>query len=592
MSSGSFFRRPAVVLILGLCCIGGAMSLLSRLASGPSAEPKRVALPHDGGTEAAPAFSPDGTRLAFSGREAGKNKPYHIRVRTLAGGALAQLTDGQGSDLGPAWSPDGAKIAFLRVDDDRARYMVIASDGGEPRQVADFPVPDPAPGPQATVCWAHDGKSLYVVQWAKGQPTVIATVPAAGGALRRITQPPASSRGDSSPAIPPDGSTLAFLRETSEKADHGGDDEGRTGSDIFVADLSGNNLQRLTFDKAAIHGIAWSADGQELIYAARRLDQGKLWRVAAAGGSPRNVLAGGRNPAYPAVAPNGHRLAFTETPELDSIWRVDLTSSDPAASARQLIRSDGRESAPSWSPDGKKIANISSLTGDDEIWVGDADGNHRAPITHLKMWRLGRPRWSPDGRTLLFVVRGNGGMEVDRVASDGRTPPVRVPLPPDSHQVSWSHDGQWIYYEAVAQVWKAHADGQQQQKLSTDWGSEDPEESADGKEVFFRHDRSIWRVPSDGGKAEEIIIPERETRWSAFQTAAAGLYYLELDREERSLAARFYDLSSKKSRELLRLPVTDPADISTMAVSPDGRYVLYPTVDRAATTLVLTENFR
>jgi len=591
MSSPAFLRRPAVVLILGLCLIGGGVSLLSRLASGPSTEPKRVALPHEGGPEAAPAFSPDGKRLAFSAREAARNSPYHIRVRTLAGGAVAQLTDGPASDLGPAWSPDGAGIAFLRVDKDRARYMVFGSDGGEPRQVADFPVPDPAPGPQPAVSWARDGHSLYVVQWANGQPPFIATVSTANGAVRRVTQPPAGSHGDGSPAISPDGSTLAFVRQSSVKPGRGGDDEGRTGSDIFLSDSAGGNLRRLTFDKASIYGVAWSADGQELIYAARRLDQEKLWRVAAAGGSPRNVLAGGKNPAFPTVAPAGRRLAFTEAPELETIWRVDLTASDPASSARQLIHSDGRENAPSWSPDGTKIANISSQTGADEVWVGDADGNHRAPITHLKPWRLGPPRWSPDGRTLLFVVRGNGTMEVDRVASDGHAPPVRVPLPDGSHQVSWSHDGQWIYFQAMG-LWRAHADGQQPQKLVPNWEASEPEESADGKGVYFRRDRSIWRIPVTGGTEEEIMTHERDARWTAYQPAAAGLYCLELDREERTIAARFYDIRTKKSRELLRLPVTDPSDISTLAVSPDGRYVLYPTVDRSATTLVLTENFR
>jgi len=591
MSAAAFFRRPAVVLVLALCVVGGGVSLMSRLASGPSAELKRVALPHEGGAEAAPAFSPDGAQLAFSARDAGRKAPYHIRVRTLADGAMEQLTDGAASDLGPAWSPDGGSIAFLRIDEGRARYLVIPAHGGQVRQVADFPAPDPAPGPETAACWTRDGQSIYVVRWADGEPRTIAAIPAGGGAPRRITQPPAGSKGDGSPAISPDGSTLAFLRETSAKDDPGGDSEGRNGSDIYLADLSGNNLRRLTFDKAAIHGIAWSADGKEVIYAARRLDQEKLWRVAAGGGSPRNVLAGGRNPAYPAVAPAGHRLAFTERPQLDTIWRADLTASDPAATARQLIHSDGREERPSWSPDGKRIANISSQTGYDEVWVGDADGAHRMPITHLKPWRLGPPRWSPDGRTILFVVRGNGTMEVDRVASDGRTPPARVALPDGSHEVCWSHDGQWVYFQAMG-LWKARLNGQQAQKLVPSWEAGEPEESADGKALYFRRERSIWRVPAGGGAEEEVIHPEHDTRWPAYQATAAGLYYLELDREERAVAARFYDLRSKKSRELLQLPVTDPSDVSALAVSPDGKYVLYPTVDRDATTLVLTENFR
>ncbi|MGA2274786.1 MAG: LpqB family beta-propeller domain-containing protein [Bryobacteraceae bacterium] len=589
MSSAAFFRRPAVVLMLGLCLIGGGVSILSRLASGPSTEPKRVALPHEGGAEAAPAFSPDGKRLAFSAREGGGNSPYHIRVRSVDGGAAAQLTAEAASDLGPAWSPDGASIAFLRVDKDRARYVVLPAAGGEPRQVADFPIPDPKPGPQPAVCWTRDAQSLYVVEWAEGQPPFIAAVSAAGGAMRRVTQPPAGSHGDSSPAISPGGATLAFVRQSSDRAEH---DSDGGGSDIFLSDLSGNNLRRLTFEDTAIHGIAWSADGRDLIYAASRVAGEKLWRIDASGGSPRNVLAGGRDPAFPAVAPAGHRLAFTEKPALDAIWRIDLTAPDPASSARLLIRSNGREYAPAWSPDGKKIVNISTQTGSDEIWVGDADGNHRAPITHQKASRLDRPRWSPDGRTILFGVRGNGEIDVDRVASDGHTQPVRIPLPADSHQLSWSHDGQWIYFQSMAQVWKARADGQPRQKLTNNWGDGEPEESSDGQYVYFRRERSIWRIPAAGGSEEEVIAPDHETRWPAFQAAAAGLYYLELDRQERTVVLRFYDFQSKKSRELVRLPVTDASSISTFSVSPDGRYVLYPTVDRAQTALVLTENFR
>ncbi len=594
MSYPALFHRPAVVLILGLCIVGGGVSLLSRLVSGPSTEPKRLALPHEGGAEATPAFSPDGKRLAFSGREAGGKGPYHIRVRSVAGGPAAQLTGGPASDFGPAWSPDGASIAFLRVDGDRARYMALAAAGGEPRAVTDFPVPTPPPGPQPAVCWTRDGQSLYVVQWAGAAPAFIAAVPAAGGAARRITQPPAGSHGDSSPAISPDGATLAFVRQSPDRAEHDGEGDDANGSDVFLSDLSGNKLRRLTFENASIHGIAWSADGRDLIYAASRGAGEKLWRIDASGGSPRNVLAGGRNPAWPAVAPLGRRLAFTETPSLDAIWRIALTASDPASSARLLIRSDGREIAPRWSPDGKKIADISTQTGADEIWVGDADGNHRAPITHMKAFQLRWLRWSPDGRTILFMDRGNGEINVNRVASDGQTEPARIPLPLGSHQVSWSHDGQSIYFQSSA-LWKARADGQQQQQLTTsanNWGDGEPEESADGKYVFFRRDRSIWRVPTGGGTEEEVIAPDHDARWNGFQTAATGLYYLELDHEERTVALRFYDFQSKKSRELVRLPVADPSSASSFSVSPDGRYVLYSTVDHAQTALVLTGNFR
>ena len=440
-------HRPAVVLILGLCIVGGGVSLLSRLVSGPSTEPKRLALPHEGGAEATPAFSPDGKRLAFSGREAGGKGPYHIRVRSVAGGPAAQLTGGPASDFGPGVRCRWRQIAFLRVDGDRARYMALAAAGGEPRAVTDFPVPTPPPGPQPAVCWTRDGQSLYVVQWA--EPLRLSSPRCRPPVARRAAL--LNRRRVCTAIAPPRFRPMAKPRSRArppDRAEHDGEGDDANGSDVFLSDLSGNKLRRLTFENASIHGIAWSADGRDLIYAASRGAGEKLWRIDASGGSPRNVLAGGRNPAWPAVAPVGAPSGIHRTPSLDAIWRIALTASDPASSARLLIRSDGREIAPRWSPDGKKIADISTQTGADEIWVGDADGNHRAPITHMKAFQLRWLRWSPDGRTILFMDRGNGEINVNRVASDGQTEPARIPLPLVD-QVSWSHDGQSIYFRIV-----------------------------------------------------------------------------------------------------------------------------------------------
>jgi Tol biopolymer transport system component len=208
-----------------------------------------------------------------------------------------QLTNGESSDIGPVWSPDGARLAFLRIAEGRTEYISIPSDGGAESTLASFAgAPADTVQPLPAVSWTRDGKSLAVVETGEKQLPAIALVSLAGGTVRRITTPPEGSEGDSTPAVSPDGNTLAFVRGT-----------GPDSADIYLCGLAGCNLRRLTFDDRAIRGIAWTPDGQDLVYAASRNGGGwRLWRLPAYGGSPREIAAVGAHRA-PGPPPGVHR---------------------------------------------------------------------------------------------------------------------------------------------------------------------------------------------------------------------------------------------------------------------------------------------
>jgi Tol biopolymer transport system component len=582
MASGKFFRRPAVLLALALCSVGGLVTLMGRLATGPQVAQKRVQLSAGEESEAYPAISPDGKRIAYSARESSKVSAFHVFVRELPSGKPHQLTMGEGSDVAPVWSPDGGTLAFLRVEDGRTQCIVIPADGGAERKLAELGPAADSGQPLPAVSWNADGKSLVVVQSGEKQVPGLAVVALDSGLdsgkLQRITNPPEGSEGDSTPAVSPSGSSIAFVRHTQNE-----------GADIYLCDGTGGGVRRLTFDDRGIRGIAWTRDGQDLLYSGHRVGGWRLWRVPAYGGSPRDLVISGQQAYYPAIGRN--RLAYTDSPTVSAIWRATLATGD-AVEERPLLRSTGREVNPMWSPDGARIADVSDQSGSDEIFVSDADGRNRVQITQLKGPRVGRLRWSADGKTLIFDVSSDHGQEVFTVTAAPGNKTARVLL--NASSASFSRDGKWIYFQSRGQIWKATVTGGNPQAIVPEQrGAGQPIESADGKYVYFRSRGGIWRIPAAGGEAEEAFVPEHDVFGSTnMQPTKKGIYYTGFARSARSMVVSFYDFSTRKSSEAFRMKNADWVNGGGYSVSPDGKYILYPRVDQSQTNLMLVENFR
>jgi Tol biopolymer transport system component len=567
------------LLALALCAVGIVVTVLGRIAGGPRQEQqKRTALESGAEAEAYPAFSPDGRRLAYSARERAGGAATHIFTRPAGGGSPVQLTTGPGADIGPSWSPDGSTIAFVRSQEESAACMTVPSGGGAARKIADCHAPVNAGQFLPAVAWTPNGRALIAsTQSAPEEAPALSSISRETGAVKAITRPPKGTEGDFTPAISPAGDTIAFVRAT-----------GSDTADVYLCDLAGGNLRRVTFDDRAIRGIAWTADGESIVYAANRSSGWRLWRIPAAGGTQKELRAGGKQAQFPAIARQGTRLAFTDSPSVAAIWRATLGNDEDAQEDRPLIRSSGRETGPAYSPDGTKIASISDQTASEEVWVSSAEGRERSQLTHFKTFRLWPPRWSPDGKALLVEARGDHSSEVYRIAADGRGEAVRVVL---GSNASWAHDSKSIYYLSRGQIWKAAPDGANPRPVTTEPGAGPPEESPDGKSVFFRYRRALFQAPSNGGEAREVTSSDQRMVWNSLRAGKTGLYYLASIEGERTMLVSFLDLATMKSRVVFRARNAEWGGRATFSISPDERYVLYSRLDQNSTGIVLVDNF-
>ena len=154
-----------------------------------------------------PAFSPDGTRLAFQWDGDG-SEGFGIYVKRLDSGNMLRLTRSPSDDKNAAWSPDNRTLAFVRkLSNTQAALMLVPSAGGAERRIA--LIPD-----GSTLSWSADG---HWIVYGLGTPeaairTGIWAVPLAGGPARNLTDPGPELLGDAYPAISPNGRWLAFFR--------------------------------------------------------------------------------------------------------------------------------------------------------------------------------------------------------------------------------------------------------------------------------------------------------------------------------------------------------------------------------------------
>jgi Tol biopolymer transport system component len=571
-------KAAAAVAVLAVIA-AGAVAWQIRDRSADPTQFQVVPLTSLPGPETQPYFSPDGKQIVYVwGGENGENADLYIQ--SLADGATRRITTDPAEDLSPVWSPDGQRIAWLRKSGIGTSVFVTNVAGGVHGKVADvYPIRLEAQGRHLD--WSPDGESLASADKSRAEePFHIVLIRARDGIKTPITMPPDKSIGDTSPAFSPDGKSIAFLRAVASGV-----------SDVYVGSVQGGPARRLTFDNRDVQSIAWTADGRWIVFSSDRRRNSVLWRVRAGGGEPQRVPGVAENATDPVFARDG-RMAYTQLFSDTNIWRVDTEGDRPPA---KVISSTQYDSSPQYSPDGSRVAFRSNRSGSNEIWVSDSNGRIPVQLTRYGGPLTGTPRWSPDGMNIAFDTRPEGQADIYVVSSIGGAPRAVTHSEYEDVVPSWSRDGAWIYFASnrtgVWQVWRAQASGGGEEQVTTDGGFA-AFESPDGRYLYYAKGRSasgLWRKLLPKGVEEPVLPQLKAGYWGYWAVVEQGIYFADQEGSAPPGGIFFYDLATRKIRQVSRtdkpLAVTD----SAFAVSPDRRHLLYTQVDQSGSDLFLLD---
>jgi Tol biopolymer transport system component len=433
--------------------------------------------------------------------------------------------------------------------------------------------------------WSPDGS---VLAFSTGQEdksgTWISLLSIADSSTRRLTSP-SGQDADHSPAFSPDGSTVAFVRETLAGAVE----------DLYVVPTASGEPKRLTFDKTWIRGSpTWTPDGRDIVFSSARGGLASLWRIAASGGTPRPVPGVGVVASSPSISPKGNQLVYTLSLQKDNVVRLNLKDErhrDGPGTVLSLRK--GRNWRPQFSPDGKRFAFESSGGEYAEIWACDSDGSNCGQLTLLH-GTAGAPRWSPDGHYIAFEFRPNERSEIYLLEVGGGMPRLVPTLPgADNGGPSWSRDGKSLYFYSDQggkgfQLWKVPLKGGPPERVTKNGGVFGAE-SVDGRFLYYSKfdEHGIWQVPLRGGEEKRVLDRAGEHAWYNWALARNGIYFL--DYHENGAVVEFFDFETAKTTTIL---TSNRRPSVGLTVSADGRSILYAESELEESSIMLVKNFR
>ncbi len=474
-------------------------------------------LTHDGLVKRNPAYSPDGSRIAYEATTEGDPSYGHreIFVVSANGSNPVQLTAGSGSSTYPAWSPDGAYIAYITevpegADTRRQQVARMRPDGSEKALLTAG-----IPYRKAALVWSRDGSEIMyaISRW-------VYRMEADGSSHRQwLTD---LFYDVTHMAWSPDGTRIAG-----------------TDSNLWMANSDGSRPRDLP--SYGRYGVAWSPDGTRIV--ANGTDDGVRGLVSRApDGSdqrlilPHEITAG---VTWSPVLPPFPRIAIA-SPEPNAVFpagtgsvrvNVGATNLPPGVAWHRRVNSEFPDSGSAGGVRFEDRSSFSVSTRDARFYtvrvaLADAGGVLLQPLVQEeRTFHVAFP--VPQGdladTRVTFVQDQLGNRDVYSIDYEGSDVRRLTFRPGEDTHARWSPDGKWIAYvaevEGDSEIFRMRIDGSNPTRLTTNPGADtDPSWSPDGASIAFASARDgthgVFTMNADGSNPRLIIPEASDPDWS------------------------------------------------------------------------------
>jgi len=465
------------------------------------------------------------------------------------GGTALRLTSNPGLELFPKFSPDGRSVAFTGQYGGDEQVYVMPSGGGIPRQLTFYPARGPLPDrwgyDNQVYGWTPDGAAVLFRSARDGHlltQSRLYTVPSGGGAAVPLPMP-VSGAGHFSP----DGRRIVYSplwRDfKSEKRYQGG-----WANDLYIFDLAHPAVARITADPRTDRDPMWI--GNAVFFNSDRSGVFNLYRYDIGSGETRQVThhtdwdvrwpsadadgqiiyeLGGELHLYDSRSGSDRALSIAVPADstvsrpqpVNAADNLESLSISPGGERAAVVArgdvfsvpvehgvtrnlthsSDAHERDAAWSNDGKRLAYVSDLSGEEELYVQAQDGSSPAErLTFDSRARYSAPRWSADDQRIAWADQ-TGRLHVIEVSTKRRLVVAQDPvsLAPD---YQWSPDGRFLAYSLNAEngfssvhVWSS-LDGKSHRVTPENFNAQSPAWSPDGSLLYFLSDREYQPIIS------------------------------------------------------------------------------------------------